>query len=333
MNAMKTMFLLGATALLSIGGAARAEPFDPSQVPASAAWVMHVDVDALRESRAWRVAEPILMKRPHFAERRAMIERIVDAKLPRDLSGVLLFSVDLTGKDAVVVVTSNAHPERLKALAAMNETYQVEKLDDGREVHRWTGDDSRTIYATFLSDRRVALSASREQLGTAIDVALGKTPGATGDQIIARGATSQPASGKRIVYVASDKLTEIAKQAQAKSRLMERLHEGWLAVSSSEYAITLDGDVRADNARTAWALKGLLSSASAAITLLAPNAGDDANIDLLGRALESLESSVDGSTVSIKWPITYQQIEDEMKKRRVDTSGFAAPATMPVTSP
>jgi hypothetical protein len=332
LTSFKHTLLLGTAAVLSLAGLARAEPFDPAQVPASAAWVMHVDVDALRDSRAWRVAEPLLMKRRQFAERRAMLERIAGVKLPGDVSSVLLFSVDLSKNDAVLIVTSNAHPERLKALVALNDTYAVEKLDDGREVHRWTGEDKRTIFATFLSDRRVALSASREQLGSAMDVAAGKSAAVAGDTVIARGATSQPTSGKRIVFVASDQLPEIAKQANARSRLMERLHDGWLSLSSSEYAVTLTGDVHADNTRTAWALKGLLSSASAAITLLAPDAGENPNVELLGQALESLESSVTGQTVSVRWPITYQQIRDEMAKRGLDTSSFDAPATKPATT-
>jgi hypothetical protein len=332
-NTLKHRCAPSLAALLASAGIARAEPFDATQVPDGAAWVIHVDVDAMRESRAFRIVEPILQKQPHFTERKAMIERVGNVKLPDDLSGVLLFSVDLTGGEAVLIVTSNAHPERLKALVALNETYTVDKLDDGREVHHWKGDDGRTIYASFLGERRVALSASREQLTAAMDVAAGKRASVAPDGIVAVGATSQPTSGRRLVFVASDQLTEIARRAEAKSRLMERLKDGWLAISSSDDVITLTGDLRADTQRTAWALKGLLSSASAAITLLAPNAGENRNVELLGQALESLESSVHGSTVSLKWPITYEQIRTEMSNRGLDTSGFDTPSTRPATQP
>ncbi|MFT3787992.1 MAG: hypothetical protein QM770_17780 [Tepidisphaeraceae bacterium] len=313
----------------SIASFASADAFDPVRVPADAAWVIHVDVDAFTKSHAWQLAEPNLRRMKHFTERLEQIERMVDVKLPDDVHGVTVLSTEVDGENAVVVIDSEAKPQRLIALVSLSSSYNVETDENGRELHHWA-DGGKAIYASFLTDHRLAVSPSREQLKKVVAIAAGKAEGLKADSALARGVSSSttvPATEPTItpiVYAASRNIAELATVRQARARLFDRLESGWVILGEQPGSLALHAEFNAVNWRSAQGVKVLLNGAGSMISMVLPER--NANLELFAELLETMQAESEGAIVKVNWPIAYEKVEAVMKSHGLDVSG---PTTRP----
>src|SRR5438445_9117228 len=111
---MKRLLAIATLALAwNLGGVCRAAAFDPSTVAADAKWLVHVDFDALRESKVAQHAREEIMKHDIAKTVLAMIKEATGADLDKDLHGATAYGSGIKPHAGVLIVYAHADREKL----------------------------------------------------------------------------------------------------------------------------------------------------------------------------------------------------------------------------
>ena len=94
---MRNAKLIAATLFTSmlIPIAGRADAFDPKQVPAQAKWVLHVDMDAARDTKSFDLIRQNILSSAAAQAKINQIDTITGMRFPEDVRDITLY-----GKDA-----------------------------------------------------------------------------------------------------------------------------------------------------------------------------------------------------------------------------------------
>jgi len=160
-------------------GVLQAAPLDLRQVSGDAKWLVHLDVDAMRESS--------LMENAYLAGSRqwaeleewmatACEEVGVDPRV--DLHGITLFGKKLGKLDGVALVSAKMQPDTLVARAKAESGYKSSKYGD-YEIHSWT-DGEETVTGAFYQPSLLVVARTDKEVEHALDVLNGKAPSLTG---------------------------------------------------------------------------------------------------------------------------------------------------------
>lgn len=177
---MRPLTLWAILAVVSIASVVNAEPLDTARVPAKAVWLMHVDMDAARESMVLQKMEARMLKQhPHVEQMMAMGAAMIGMDPRKDLHGVTVYGLDTDKHNAVMIVHAKADRKKLEAM--------VEKAKDhvtsdyrGFTLHGWTHkgwrpSESKTVVGAFYDDSTMVFARTKEQVEHAIDVLDGKS--------------------------------------------------------------------------------------------------------------------------------------------------------------
>jgi hypothetical protein len=180
--AMRPIVFPAVCAALSLAVAAKAEPLDAARVPAKAVWLMHVDVDASRESTVLQKMEArMLKKHPHLEQMMAMGAGMIGMDVRKDLHDVTVYGLDTDKHNAVMIVHAKADRKKLEAM--------VEKAKDhvtsdhrGYTLHGWTHkgwrqSEGKPVVGAFYDDSTMVFARTKKQVEHAIDVLDGKSDG------------------------------------------------------------------------------------------------------------------------------------------------------------
>ncbi len=169
-------------ALALFAAVGHATPLDTKNVAADAKWVVHVDVDAIRDSyvvqKAFKTC-PVLKDQAgtHFD----MIRDKIGIDLRKDLHGITLSGPDTDRTHAVLIVFSTVNQQLLLDKAEHATDHKVSRHGD-IDIHSWTekrGGKSHTAAGAFYKPDVLVFAASVEGVDAAIDVLDGKSPGIT----------------------------------------------------------------------------------------------------------------------------------------------------------
>ena len=133
--------VFAALALLAAVG--QAAPFDSKNVAADAKWVVHVDVDAVRDSKVVQNAFttwPIL--KDHSGKHFDMIRDKIGVDLRKDLHGVTIYGRDTDKKNGVAIVFATVNQQLLLDKAAKAADHKVTKHGE-IDIHSWTANTVR----------------------------------------------------------------------------------------------------------------------------------------------------------------------------------------------
>ena len=152
-----------------------AAPANLAAVPADAVWMMHLDMDAARESTVVRrTYERAMAMHPHAEGMIAMVKGMTGMDPRKDLHDVTVYGRDTDKRNAVMVVRAKANREFLEKM--------VEKARDhrtmehaGRTLHSWTqrgrkGGTGETVVGAFQADDRMVFARSADAVKMALDV-------------------------------------------------------------------------------------------------------------------------------------------------------------------
>ena len=158
--------LAAATAVLRWAAPAHAAPFDARLVTADAKWVLHVDVDAARDSAVGRAVQDKLAADPHYAD---VVRQCAAAgvRVPQDVHDVTLYDRTPAAEDAPIFVV-HATVDRAKLTAKL-------RGEPGTAAHPYKaydilafGNDQRTLLA-FHDDATVVVAQTEANLTAALD--------------------------------------------------------------------------------------------------------------------------------------------------------------------
>jgi hypothetical protein len=169
-------------ALALLAAVAQAAPLDSKNVAADAKWVIHVDVDAVRDSHVVQKAFetcPLLKNDSgkHFDKLRDKI----GVDLRKDLHGITLYGRDTDKTHGVAIVFATVNQKLLLDKAAHAADHKVTKHGE-IDIHSWTqkcGPKTHTVAGAFYKPDVLVFAASVEGVAAAIDVLDGTSPGIT----------------------------------------------------------------------------------------------------------------------------------------------------------
>jgi hypothetical protein len=171
---MKRLLACAAVALVwGVGGVCRAGSLDPGTVAADAKWLVHVDFDALRESKVAQHAREELLKRPRVKEILAKAQEATGMELDKDLHGLTAYGNGFKPRSGVVIAYAHFDRDKLVVLMKTRPDFKS-TTDDDLELYSWTegnGERKHDVVVAFPKKDRVAVIAgSAEQVKRATAV-------------------------------------------------------------------------------------------------------------------------------------------------------------------
>ena len=170
-----------AALVLMVAAAAQAAPFQSKDIAADSKWVIHVDVDAIRDNyivkKAFETCPQLKDAGKHFDK----IREKIGIDLRKDLHGITLYGPDADHKHAVAIVYAAVDQKLLLEKAEKASDHKVRKHGDV-EIHSWSmkhGSKSDTAAGAFYKNDALVFAANAEGVGKAIDVMDGSAKGIT----------------------------------------------------------------------------------------------------------------------------------------------------------
>ena len=286
-------------ALLAAVG--QAAPLDTKNIAADAKWVVHVDVNAIRDSKIVQKAFescPVLKDSgTHFD----MIRDKIGVDLRKDLHGITLYGPDTDKTHAVAIVFSTVNQKLLLDKAQQATDHKVTK--EGKySIHSWTqkhGDKTEPAAGAFYKPDVLVFAASVKGVAAAISVLDGKSPGLTDSKSLLAG---RPPAGStmvvRTVVFRPDSPLAIAKQAQS-FRVAMGENDG-----KSFYHATLV----MKSATAADEVKAIADGIKALGTLRFSGDADAMKL------VNGLKTTVNGSTVQTSWDVSTDDVWTVVEK-------------------
>lgn len=164
---------------VAVARPAAAEPASLAVVPADAVWMMHLDMDAARDSTVVRRMHDRAMKmHPQLEAMMAMAKAMTGMDPRTDVDDVTVYGLDTDKRNAVMVVRAKANRQLLEKM--------VEKARDhrtmehaGRTLHSWMhrgrkSDKAEPVVGGFHADDRMLFARSADAVKMALDVLDGK---------------------------------------------------------------------------------------------------------------------------------------------------------------
>jgi len=166
--------LVAAFALVSAPDASAA-PVDFAAVPADAVWMMHLDVDAARDSTVvTRLYERAAKMHPQVEAMMTMAVGMTGMDPRKDLHDVSAYGRDTDKRNAVMVVRGKVNRAFLEKMVEKARDHRTMQYGD-RTLHSWTHRDHRhskgeTVVGAFQADDRLVFARSPDAVKMALDV-------------------------------------------------------------------------------------------------------------------------------------------------------------------
>jgi hypothetical protein len=160
---------------------AAAEPASLATVPADAVWMMHLDMDAARESIVLRrMHDRAMAMHPQLEAMIAMVKGMTGMDPREDLHDVTAYGRDTDKRKAVMVVRAKANRAFLEKMVEKARDHRTME-HGGRTLHAWThrgrkGGKGEAVGGAFQADDRMVFAGSADAVQRALDVLDGKQP-------------------------------------------------------------------------------------------------------------------------------------------------------------
>jgi hypothetical protein len=300
---MKRNALILATAALLVGAPVLpAAPFNPKDVAANPALLLHLDCDALRASSVGQS----LLAQPEVRDKLAAVGAIFDFDLRTQLHGLTVYTTEDHPKDGALIVYADFDPNRLITLAKAADGSQ-NSTNGSHVIYSWLDEKKKSqngqaprVCGAILG-HRVIFGQNDAHLADALDVIDGLAPSFSGQH-----GFPQPAAGESIllqgVILKFDFDSTDAKAAIFK--MSKSVHLKLSEVASNLTAAVLFQAADADTATQIGAIaQGLVAVLK--LQKADPNALKLANAIVLKQ---------DGATVGLKLSMPSAELIDAIKE-------------------
>ncbi|HET6247902.1 MAG TPA: hypothetical protein VFE47_09410 [Tepidisphaeraceae bacterium] len=285
--------------LLTSARALWAEPLDPRQVPAAAAWFVHLDADAARSSLIGQRLRDLWLSRPQSARMLEQARETFGIDPARDIRSITVYGTSYTPDSGVVIARGKVDQPRLTAFLGKLPGYRVEP-SAGHTIYYWTETDPNRRHQSagaFFGDDTVVIAPDGPAVLSALAVLEGKSPGLSrhsplSSDIIAAGA---------ILQAAAAGLAE-AKGLTIQSPVVRQCQSGSFTIGESAGQMILRGRVVTDSSDTAAKICKFIEGARAMAELQTPDNPELSNL------LHPLKVTSDDKTVEVQWQYSSLQV-------------------------
>ena len=334
--------LLAAVTALTTAGAAHADPFDPTRVPADAKYVIHIDVDAIRPTQLWKAADDKLAGNEAFGAKMGQFEMASGMHFPNDLHDVTVYGAAAGDGAAVTVVHAKMSKDQLTAALQFANNYGNE-IFGKYEILTWN-DNGDPKAAAFHDDSTFVIAATADHVKAALDTMDAKAARAPADSPLFAGAV-KPAAGQppTLVYLATLDLAGLAKPGETPNLMVKQIDSGFVTLTERPAAATTNPSaggaptgaaaadavvkltVRAKSPEAAQQLQTMAGGLKAFVGMQAANQAADPRLAFAATVLKTTTLTQTGNTIEVGASMNVDQLQqaadqliDKAKKAKGD---------------
>jgi hypothetical protein len=289
-------------------GVAAAGPLQWEDVSSDAKWVIHLDVEQLKQSRLGDQVEARLTA-DHRTAKLDAFAAIFNFDPREDLTGITLYGAEGRAERSAVVLYGAFDGKRLVTLVRANESYRTVK--HGREIlHSWLDEDEQTRTYGWIGDGMAVLSKGRSMIEQVVDVMIRKAPGLSRDNDLMQNLEDTAA----VIVIAGVQLEEL-KDVDPNVAMLKKARtvQFFLREAGDEVACSLR--LVADSARTAGLVERVLEG------MIAFGALREGENPQLAELSESAQVRRDGSAIELDLRLSVNAVvallQKEMDERHV----------------
>jgi hypothetical protein len=302
-------FVLLATCLAA--GLADAAPLCVKEVPASATWLAHVDVEAMRASAVVQKAYRVYQKSDQRADAKfEWLRRQIGMDVRSDLQALTVYGTQLGARQGVLVLHAEIDAAQLVKRLKERPDYTV-ATHRTYDVHRWTdaggSGHEQHMAGAFAGPKLAIFASTAADLHEALDAVDDLRPRLAGDSPLAR---PTPAGTMLVVRVEKIDDTKIP----FKSPLVTQSQAIELVVAEHEGELLVQARLTARSPEAAEEIRAVLAGLVAMATM--QSRGDDQRPDLLRR----LKLDVTGDTVTAEFRAPVAAIESQIERLAAPSS-------------
>jgi len=235
-------------------------PLDTKQVPADAKWVVHLDVDAMRDSALVRMAYDNGMEHAEAIEKHAeQFCSLLGINPEDDLHGLTVYGKQFNDEQIVLIVSADLNQVMLvqRVLGAPGHSSQKHGQ---YELHTWSGGHGSATGA-FFKPGVMVLARSEADVANALDTLDGKSPSLAGN---ASALAAKVPSGTMLVARGIGLSTV---PLPYKSPLIKQAESLSLVIGESKNQIFVNAELGVKSADAAEKVKKVIDGALAAVEL------------------------------------------------------------------
>jgi len=297
---------------LAFAGIVRADAFDPKQVPATAKWLVHLDIDALRDTQAGQAIHQKLQNDSHFLEHMGQLKAITGIGSVEDFHAITLYGAGSDETAAVVVVHAPADRERILTMLQNNPGFSNIPYHD-HTIYSWT-DGPKTQFGAFADPDLAIIGRTQEALQTALDTLDG-----TGKAIDPQSTMAGGVQKGVLACIAGRDLASLKKKGETQPAPLAHVDSVYISLGEDPTNALLNGLVVAKTPEAAQQLQAIFAGIKGFVTMSAAGDNADENTKLAAKALENLKIEVDGVKVKVTLPVdmdVVRQFIDKVDKKR-----------------
>ncbi len=298
--------VIAAWVAVGLGSSVLAGPVDFAQVGAEAGWLVHVDVDAVRNASLFEKAfRRLLAEHPQLDKQLDALSALLELDLRRDLHGITAYGRRFAQHEGVLLVHARFKAEAIRAKANWLPEHQLIRYSRF-DIHTWIDakgkPDERRVAAAFFRDDLVAFSPRMDDLKAALDVLAGAAAGLPGQSPLAAPVPEGTALLARAIRLSS-------APVPFKSPLVTQSEAFSLVVGESGGQVFAQAQLRMKTPEAARLVREIVEGICAMAVL--QGSDDPALADLLRRFEVRLHQSE--ATVAFRAPAdaVWQQIDKQ----------------------
>jgi len=275
---------------------ARAGAFKPTDVPADAKWVVHLNLDSAKTSKIALAVQQRLMEREEVKQGVTDIATLTGVNVPEDLNDVTIYGSKFDEEDNVVLITGKFDQRRILGLVSLSPAYSS-TTRDGHEIVSWE-DKGKTNFGAFVGEDRLVIARTLENVAGAVQVLDAKRPSIKDVPEFAGADSAGPSSA--MVYVGGTGLENLPNAAAA-SPLLTQARSAMLTIGEKDGQAYLKGLVKAVDPTKAEQLARAGEGLKSIVMLSASRRDAEKVAQIAGELLQTLKIGRVDQTVTLDW--------------------------------
>jgi len=212
-----------------------AGPLNKEKVAGDAAWVAHVDVEALIKSGLGQFVLEKAAEKDEFIEGLVKIQEVFGFDPLKDIRGVTVYGGKIGGEQAVVIADATLDADRVLPLLRNNAAYRAIEHGD-RVIHQWTdkpkGDKpAKTHMGCFYDEKTIVVASTVELVKEAIAVLDGEAANLTKAGVLSN--LPKPAAGAFLI-AAAEGIDLSSKEEHPEAAIFRSVTGGVLQVGETD---------------------------------------------------------------------------------------------------
>lgn len=312
MKRLAVVVLAGLAASQAFGGA-----FQSAQVSESARWVVHADLDLLKQTQVGGFLMDQL-NTGDMADKVAAMAAILQFDPRKDLNSITLYGKSKTPDDGIVLFAGKFNVNQLVTLLKANDTYQASQYGN-HAVHSWVDDKKPAQdrkYAAAHSGK-ILITKGLPMLQEALDVLDGKHA-----SIDAAETFGGDLPVRDPFFMAGSEIPGLGGQAEA--QILNQTKSGRVAMGEKDGVMTVSLSMVATNDAVAGQMHSIAQG------LVAMGLMRQDKDPRLAELLQSTKLSLDGAQVKLDMVCPSEKVIAMLRQafaKRVGKGGEAGAAT------